>query len=107
MAASSDVLEPTSRFLSSIWFNPHKTCASACWLSLEAQPAQDESEVSLMGSAGMGQRESEATLEIQASLGRREVAPNSFGVKGGRKPLLRRWRDGGNGMPEPEWIRSR
>src|SRR5438309_8419276 len=45
--ASSKVFELTSTLRSNPMGSCGKTCRRACWLSLEAHPAQDESEVSL------------------------------------------------------------
>src|SRR5439155_614425 len=45
--ASSKVFELTSTFRSKEMGSCGKTCRRACWLSLEAHPAHDESEVSL------------------------------------------------------------
>src|SRR6058998_3347010 len=45
--ASSKVFELTSTFRSNEMGSCGKTCRRACWLNLEAHPAQDESEVSL------------------------------------------------------------
>src|SRR5881409_4315465 len=45
--ASSKVFELTSTFRFSEMGSCGKTCRRACWLNLEAHPAQDESEVSL------------------------------------------------------------
>src|SRR5882724_12469345 len=45
--ASSKVLELTSTFRPNEIGSCGKTCRRACWLNLEAHPAQDESEVSL------------------------------------------------------------
>src|SRR5881296_853047 len=45
--ASSKVFELTSTLRSSDMGSCGKTCRRACWLNLEAHPAQDESEVSL------------------------------------------------------------
>src|SRR6267143_4615104 len=47
MPASSNVVEFTITFGSTERGSCGKTCRRACWLNLEAQPAQDESEVSL------------------------------------------------------------
>ena len=47
LPASSALAVPTSRFGSRVWGSRRKTCIRAFWLSLEAQPAHDESEVSL------------------------------------------------------------
>src|SRR5438046_9590765 len=44
--ASSNVLELTSTLRSNEMGSCGKTCRRACWLKLEAHPAQDESEVS-------------------------------------------------------------
>src|SRR5215472_19245473 len=44
--ASSNVLELTSTLRSNEMGSCGKTCRRACWLNLEAHPAQDESEVS-------------------------------------------------------------
>src|SRR5260370_4771390 len=46
-AAASKVLELKSTFRSNEMGSCGKTCRRACWLNLEAHPAQDESEVSL------------------------------------------------------------
>src|SRR5215471_15201981 len=45
--ASSNVFELTSTFRSNEMGSCGKTCRRACWLNLEAHPAQDESDVSL------------------------------------------------------------
>src|SRR5437867_11925540 len=45
--ASSKVFELTSTLRSSDMGSCGKTCRRACWLNLEAHPAQDESEVSV------------------------------------------------------------
>src|SRR5438552_1536796 len=45
--ASSKVFELTSTLRSSEMGSCGKTCRRACWLNLDAHPAQDESEVSL------------------------------------------------------------
>src|SRR6266481_588081 len=45
--ASSKVFELTSTFRSNEMGSCGKTCRRACWLNLEAHPAQDESDVSL------------------------------------------------------------
>src|SRR5437667_11591658 len=45
--ASSKVFELTSTLRSNEMGSCGKTCRRACWLNLEAHPAQDESEVSL------------------------------------------------------------
>src|SRR5438067_9397160 len=47
MPASSNVVEFTITFGSMESGSCGKTCRRACWLNLEAHPAQDESEVSL------------------------------------------------------------
>src|SRR5213593_2606642 len=47
MPASSNVVEFTITFASDEMGSCGKTCRRACWLNLEAHPAQDESEVSL------------------------------------------------------------
>src|SRR6266480_2455228 len=47
MPASSNVVEFTITFGSTERGSCGKTCRRACWLNLEAHPAQDESEVSL------------------------------------------------------------
>src|SRR2546421_11632039 len=47
MPASSNVVEFTIIFGSTERGSCGKTCRRACWLNLEAQPAQEESEVSL------------------------------------------------------------
>src|SRR5947199_4017081 len=47
MPASSNVVEFTITFASAERGSCGKTCRRACWLNLEAHPAQDESEVSL------------------------------------------------------------
>src|SRR6185369_13655489 len=44
--ASSNVLELTSTFRFSEMGSCGKTCRRACWLSFDAHPAQDESDVS-------------------------------------------------------------
>src|SRR5881227_412889 len=46
MPASSNVVEFTITFGSTERGSCGKTCRRACWLNLEAHPAQDESEVS-------------------------------------------------------------
>src|SRR5438874_13572064 len=46
MPASSNVVEFTITFASAERGSCGKTCRRACWLNLEAHPAQDESEVS-------------------------------------------------------------
>src|SRR5919108_6669728 len=45
--ASSNVFELTSTFRSKEMGSCGNTCRRACWLNLEAHPAQDESDVSL------------------------------------------------------------
>src|SRR6266516_5542459 len=45
--ASSKVFELTSTFRPNEIGSCGKTCRRACWLNLEAHPAQDESDVSL------------------------------------------------------------
>src|SRR6266581_2244899 len=45
--ASSNVFELTSTLRSNEIGSCGKTCRRACWLNLEAHPAQDESDVSL------------------------------------------------------------
>src|SRR5205823_954604 len=45
--ASSALAEPTSTLGSRSFGSCRKTCDRACWLNLEAHPAQDESDVSL------------------------------------------------------------
>src|SRR5213082_3677719 len=47
MPASSNVVEFTITFASAERGSCGKTCRRACWLNLEAHPAQDESDVSL------------------------------------------------------------
>src|SRR5438270_6790356 len=47
MPASSNVVELTSTFRPNEIGSCGKTCRRACWLNLEAHPAQDESDVSL------------------------------------------------------------
>src|SRR2546421_3734362 len=47
MPASSNVVEFTITFGSTERGSCGKTCRRACWLNLEAHPAQDESEVSV------------------------------------------------------------
>src|SRR5438132_5511334 len=47
MPASSNVVEFTITFGSTERGSCGKTCRRACWLNLEAHPAQDEREVSL------------------------------------------------------------
>src|ERR1700756_2136481 len=46
--ASSNVFELTSTFRFKEMGSCGKTCRRACWLSFDAHPAQDESEVSLL-----------------------------------------------------------